>query len=153
LGERRTTMIQLIILSVAIGCLLLSLPLSVSSKEMKAGGPVLTLEQAVDLALENNRLLKTATLEVEKSQEATDALRTRRLPALNLFGVSGQLLSPAKFTFNQGAFGSFPGVGPVPGNKAEIETSVRWSTFLLATAIQPLTPLLRINEGIRLSEV
>ena len=149
-------MIRLTILSVTITSLLLYLPTTAWCKETKAASPtapVLTMEQAVDLATENNRPLKTATLEVEKAENVTEAARTRRFPALNLFGVSGQLLSPAKFTFNQGAFGSFPGVGPVPANKTEIETSVRWSTFLVAAAVQPVTPLLRINEGIRLSEV
>ena len=146
-------MIRLTILSVAIGCILLSLPTSAWCKETKAAAPVLTLEQAVDLAMQNNRPLKTATLEVEKAEDTTDAARTRRFPALNLFGVSGQLLSPLKFEFNQGVFGTFPGIGPVPGANTEIKEPLRWSTFVLATATQPLTPLLRINEGIRLNEV
>jgi len=146
-------MIRLTILSVAIGCIPLSLPTSAWCKETKVAAPVLTLEQAVTLAMHNNRPLKTATLEVEKAEEATDALRTGRFPALNLLGVSGQLLSPLKFEFKQGVFGSFPGIGPVPGANTEIKEPLRWSTFLLATATQPLTPLLRINEGIRLGEV
>jgi outer membrane protein TolC len=146
-------MIRVTILSVAISSILLSLPTWGWCKDTKAAAPVLTLGQAVDLATDNNRLLKTATLEVEKSGEATDALRTQRLPALNLFGVSGQLLSPAKFNFNRGSLGSPSGVGPVPSNNTEVETTVRWSTFLVAAAVQPLTPLLRINEGIRFSEV
>ncbi|TME31286.1 MAG: TolC family protein [Chloroflexi bacterium] len=41
----------------------------------------------------------------------------------------------------------------MPGANTEIKEPLRWSTFLLATATQPLTPLLRINEGIRLGEV
>src|SRR5438128_746587 len=148
-------MIRLTILSVAIGCLLLSLPASAWCKETKAAAtaPVLTLEQAVGLAMHNNRPLKTATLEVEKAEDTTDAARTRRFPALNLFGVSGQLLSPLKFEFKQGVFGTFPGIGPVPGANTEIKEPLRWSTFVLATATQPLAPLLGINEGIRLNEV
>lgn len=147
-------MIRLTILSVAIGCILLSLPTSAWCKETKAAAaPVLTLEQAVDLAMHNNRPLTTATLEVEKAEEATDALRTGRFPALNLLGISGQLLQTLKFDFKQGSFGTYPGIGPVPGTNTEVQEPLRWSTFLLATAIQPLTPLLRINEGIRLSVV
>lgn len=146
-------MIRLTFLSVAIGCLLLSLPPSAWSKELKAAGPVLTLEQAVDQAIQNNRVLKTATLEVEKAENATDAARTKRFPALNVLGLSGSRLSETKFNFNQGAFGTFPGVGPVPSANTEIKDPIRWSTYVFASAVQPLTPLLRINEGIRLSEV
>jgi len=146
-------MIPLTFLFVAIGCILVSLPTTAWCMEMKAAAPVLTLEQAVDQAMQNNRPLKTATLEVEKSGEATDARRTQRLPALNVLGISGSRLSETKFEFNKGAFGTFPGVGPVPGSNTEIKDPIRWSSYVLATAVQPLTPLLRINEGIRLSEV
>jgi hypothetical protein len=108
-------MIRITILSLAISCALLNLATSAWCKEAKVvGATLMTLEQAVDVAMQNNRPLKAAALEVEKTGEATDALRTRRLPALNLFGISGQLLSPAKFTFNQGAFGSFPASGLCP---------------------------------------
>src|SRR3989442_3431560 len=148
-------MTRLKTLSCAIGCLLLSLPASAWCKETKAAAtaPVLTLEQAVDLTMQNNRPLKTATLEVEKAVDTTGAARTRRFPALNILGISGARLSESKFEFNRGAFGTFPGIGPVPGANTEIKEPTRWSTFVLASAVQPLTPLLRINEGIRLNEV
>jgi len=147
-------MIRLTILTMAIGCALCWPPTPAWCKEAKpAAAPVLTLQQAVNVAMENNRPLKSATLEVEKAGYATDAARTRRFPALNILGISGTRLSESKFEFNQGAFGTFPGIGPVPGANTEIREPARWSTFVLASAIQPLTPLLRINEGIRLHEV
>jgi len=146
-------MTRFTILSITIGCALSWLPTSAWCMETKAAAPVLTLEQAVNLAMENNRPLKSATLEVEKTENLTAAARTRRFPALNIIGISGSRLSDSKFEFNQGAFGTFPGIGPVPGAHTEIKEPPRWSTFVLASAIQPLTPLLRINEGIRLNEV
>jgi outer membrane protein TolC len=147
-------MTHLTILTVAIGCLLSYLALPAWGEEVKpAASPVLTLEQAVELAMQDNRPLKVATLEVEKAGDATDAARTGRLPSLNLFGATGSLLTSTHFQFNQGAFGTFPGVGPVPSQSTSIDQPARWSSFLFATAMQPLTPLLRINEGIRLSEV
>lgn len=146
-------MTHLTILTVAIGCLLSWLTLPAWGKEEPAASPILTLEQAVELAMQDNRPLKVATLEVEKAGDATDAARTRRLPSINLFGASGSLLAPLEYKFNQGAFGTFPGIGPVPSTNTTITEPTRWSSFLFATAIQPLTPLLRINEGIRLSEV
>jgi outer membrane protein TolC len=147
-------MTHLTILTVAIGCLLSWLALPAWGNEVKpAASPVLTLEQAVELAMENNRPLKVATLEVERAGYKTDAARTARLPSLNLYGATGSLLTTTHFQFNQGTFGTFPGVGPVPSQSTSIDQPARWSSFLFATALQPLTPLLRINEGIRLSEV
>ena len=127
-------MSRLTILSVAIGCALCWQPTPALCKEAKpAAAPVLTLQQAVELAMQNNRPLKTATLEVEKAQDATDAARTRRYPALNVLGISGSRLSESKFEFNQGAFGTFPGIGPVPGANTEIKEPARWSTFVQAS--------------------
>jgi hypothetical protein len=47
-------MIRLTILSVAITCILLSLPTSAWCWEAQTAAPVLTLEQAVDLAMHDN---------------------------------------------------------------------------------------------------
>ena len=124
-----------------------------SLERQPSSGDVLTLEKAVEIALENNRPLKTATLEVARAGEKTAAAGTARLPALNLFGASGSLLTSTHFQFNQGSLGTLPGVGPVPSQSTSIDQPARWSTFLFATVAQPLTQLFRINEGIRLSEV
>ena len=118
-------MIQLIILAIAIGCVLSWPPTPAWCETKPAAAPVLTLQQAVNLAMESNRPLKSATLEVEKAENLTDAARTRRFPALNVLGVSGQLLSPLKFEFHQGVFGTFPGIGPVPGANTEIKEPLR----------------------------
>ena len=124
-----------------------------SLERQPSPGDVLTLEKAVEIALENNRPLKTATLEVARAGEKTAAAGTARLPALNLFGASGSLLTSTHFQFNQGSLGTLPGVGPVPSQSTSIDQPARWSTFLFATVAQPLTQLFRINEGIHLSEV
>ena len=136
------------------GCLMCGAISPVWSLEKQSGsGDVLTLEKAVELALENNRPLKTATLEVARAGDKTAAAGTARLPALNLFGASGSLLTSTHFQFNQGSLGTLPGVGPVPSQSTSIDQPARWSTFLFATVAQPVTQLFRITEGIHLSEV
>ena len=135
-------------LFLAIGCLVFMLPASTWCNDN-----VLTLDQAVAIAIENNRPLKNAALEVARAGEKTAAAGTARLPALNLFGASGSLLTSTHFQFNQGSLGTLPGVGPVPSQNTSVDQPARWSTFLFATAAQPLTQLFRINEGIRLNEV
>jgi outer membrane protein TolC len=136
------------------GCLVCGMMPPAWSLERQSGsGDVLTLEKAVELALENNRPLKTATLEVARAGEKTAAAGTARLPALNLFGASGSLLTSTHFQFNQGSLGTLPGVGPVPSQSTSIDQPARWSTFLFATVAQPVTQLFRIIEGIHLNEV
>ena len=135
-------------LFLAIGCLIFMLPTSTWCQDN-----VLTLDQAVAIAMEHNRSLKTATLEVARAEDKTAAVSTTRLPALNLFGGTGSLLTSTHFQFNQGSLGTFPGVGPVPSQSTSIDQPARWSTFLFATVAQPVTQLFRITEGIHLSEV
>src|SRR5262249_41962222 len=136
------------------GCLMCGTIPAVWSLERQPGpGDVLTLDKAVEIALENNRPLKTAPLEVARAGEKTAAAGTARLPALNLFGASGSLLTSTHFQFNQGSLGTLPGVGPVPSQSTSIDQPARWSTFLFATVAQPVTQLFRITEGIHLSEV
>jgi outer membrane protein TolC len=48
-------------------------------------GAVLTLEQAVALALQNNRQVQNASLEVGKKIDQAAAARTSRLPAFNVY--------------------------------------------------------------------
>jgi outer membrane protein TolC len=48
-------------------------------------GAVLTLEQAVALALQNNRQVQNASLEVGKKIDQAAAARTSRLPAFNMY--------------------------------------------------------------------
>ena len=135
-------------LFLATGCLIFMLPTSPWCNDN-----VLTLDQAVEIALDNNRSLKTATLEVARAEDKTAAVGTGRLPALNLFGASGSLLTSTHFQFNQGSLGTLPGVGPVPSQSTSIDQPARWSTFLFATVAQPVTQLFRITEGIHLNEV
>jgi len=130
-----------------------TMPPAWTQERQQNSGDVLTLEKAVAIALENNRPLRTASLEVARASEKTAAAGTARLPALNLFGATGSLLTTTHFQFNQGSLGTLPGVGPVPSQSTSIDQPARWSTFLFATVAQPVTQLFRITEGIHLSEV
>ena len=62
-------------------------------------GAVLTLEQAVALALQNNRQVQNASLEVGKKIDQAAAARTSRLPAFNVYFLESYLFTPLEFTF------------------------------------------------------
>jgi hypothetical protein len=104
---------------------------------------VLTLQQAVPLALESNRSVRNAELEVSKQEDNLFVARTRRLPSfdLNLFGSI--LLQPIDLTFKQGDFGTFPGGGPNPSTDVRISTPRTFNLFALASVNQPLSQLYR----------
>ncbi len=90
-----------------------------------SNGETLTLEQAIALALGENRQVKSASIEVEKYSDKLAALRTKRLPEFKFYTLASQLLTPMSFTFEKGAFGSYLGIGPIPDKTTEISTPRR----------------------------
>ncbi len=113
----------------------------------------LSLDAAVSLAMANNRQLKQTALEVEKAEDAVEALRTERLPQFNLTLLESELLTPLNFQFPEGTFGTFPGIGPIPARSTDITTPLRPTTYIFQTATQPLSQLHRIGLGIQEGEV
>ncbi len=116
-------------------------------------GAVLTLEQAVALALQNNRQVQNATLEAGKKTDQAAAARTYRLPAFNVYFLESYLLTPVEFTFPQGSFGTFPSTGPIPSKDTTIRTERHPTTLVAAQVTQPLSQLYRIGLNVQLQEV
>jgi outer membrane protein len=121
--------------------LLMACPVLASSQE-------LTLDQAITLALQKNRQIKVAQLEVSKSEHDTEVMKTYRLPQFKLNMMQGQLLNKITFTFPPGSLGAFPGIGPFPPTTSYITTDRRPFTLIQAQANQPLSQLYRIGLGV-----
>src|SRR5712692_4102052 len=88
-------------------------------------GAMLTLEQAVALALQNNHQVYNATLEVGKKTDQAAAARTQWFPVFDVNVLESYLLTPVDFTFHQGALGTFPSTGPIPARDTTIRTERR----------------------------
>ena len=57
----------------------------------------------------NNRQLKRTALEIEKAEDAVEAMRTERLPQFNLTLLESELLTPLNFQFPEGDVWNLPG--------------------------------------------
>jgi outer membrane protein TolC len=126
---------------------------ALGSEDQSSPEEVLTLEQAVALALESNRVVKNAGLEVSKQEDSLMVARTRRLPIFDVKVFGSILLQPIDFTFKQGDFGTFPGGGPNPATDVQITTPRQFNTFAFISVDQPLSQLYRINLGIQSAKV
>ena len=113
---------------------------------------VLTLDNALELAMQHNLKVENAGLEVGKAGDSVAAARTRRLPSFNLTVLENKNLTSESYEFKQGVFGTFPGIGPIPANDIEIETHPGFSTIVAASLEQPLLQLYRINLNIEQRE-
>lgn len=124
------------------------------SQAVPAPAPeVLTLEQAVALALEHNRPIRISALEVEKLDENVSAFRTQRLPVINVSVLASTLVTPLSFEFEEGVFGTDSSGQPIPKEDTDITTPRRLNAYLLNSVRQPLSQLYRINLGVRGQEL
>ncbi len=119
-----------------------------AAQDASEPAPLLTLDDAIQLAIANNRSLKIASLNIDVSKWQVAAAKTKRLPAFNtyLFG-SGQLV-PLDFTFKEGSLGLLGGK-PNPSRDISISPSQSFTAYVVAQAQQPLSQLYKINLGIR----
>ena len=114
---------------------------------------VLTLDDAIRLAVANNRSLKIASLEVDKSKWQVAEVKTKRLPSFSGSVLGSQLLNDVSFNFPAGAFGNIPGVGPFPTADTKVTTSRQPIAYVMSQAMQPLSQLYKINLGVRAQEL
>jgi len=114
---------------------------------------LLTLDEAVQLAIANNRSLKIATLEVDKSKWQIAEIKTKRLPAMSTTVLGSQLLNDLSFTFKEGAFGNFPATGPIPNKDTKITTPREPTAYVVGQVTQPLSQLYKLHLGVRAQEL
>jgi outer membrane protein TolC len=134
---------------IALIILVASPPVAKCQQPAAPAGETLTLEQAVALALRDNRQINSSALEVEKFGFRISATKTRRLPEFKVTALGSQLLSSLDFKFDRGVFGDYPGLGPIPSTDTVISTPRR-PTFTFVNQInQPLSQLYRVGLNLK----
>src|ERR1043166_900580 len=114
---------------------------------------LLTLDEAIQLAVSNNRTLKVTSLEVDKSKWQIAETKTKRLPSFTGTVLGSQLLNEVSFSFPAGAFGTIPGVGPFPSTDTEVKSTRQPIAYVVSQATQPLSQLYKIHLGIKAQEL
>ncbi len=133
--------------------LLGSLALVAPAQESTSSPETLPVELAVRYALQQNPTLRTADLEVEKAGDILSAFRTRRLPSMKWTTLGGQLLTKPTVTFDRGVFGTYPGVGPIPGQEAKVNIPRKPTAFVFGQILQPLSQQYRLGLGVKLHDL
>ncbi len=107
-------------------------------------GEVLTLEQAITLALRDNHLVKNAELGVSKARDEVAATRTLRLPSIHLYTLASQQLVKQDAGLNNSSSTLVPSVGPF----FSLNIPRRPTAIVAGQILQPLSQLYRINLNI-----
>ena len=119
----------------------------------------LSLDEAISIALENNRTLQSSALDTQKAEDRLAATRTRQLPNINLYVLGAQQLQTFDFTLEKGILGNYPGIGPLPSDDVHLGTPLEPTGLAIARVSQPLSSLIRIHRsmdtlrtGVKLAE-
>jgi len=123
------------------------------SQQPAERGQPLSLDSAIQVAVQDNRRVKSTSLEVRKLEDRIAAARTRRLPQLNWYMFGAQRLTELNFRFPRGAFGSYPNIGPIPEADTSIRAPFQLSALLIGRVDQPLSQQYQIGLGLRQLEV
>jgi len=112
------------------------------------GQETLALDQAVSLALANNRALQNSTLDEQKAQEKLRSSRTRQFPSINLYVLGAQQLQSFDFVLQKGVLGDYAGTGPLPSKDVHLESPLEPTGMVIGRVTQPLSSLIWIRRNL-----
>jgi outer membrane protein TolC len=109
----------------------------------------LTLTQAIDLALKQNRELKLAQLAVVDSEHKKEIARSAYYPLISNESKFTHITELAGVEIPLGAFGNHPSTGPIPGQTLFLDQGLT-TAYTSGTGLeQPVTQMFRIRESNR----
>ncbi len=109
----------------------------------------LTLPQAIDIALKQNRSLKLAQLSVEDAQHKKEIARSAYFPKIRNESAVLHITELAGVQIPAGAFGNSLATGPIPGKNLFLDQGALTSYTSGTGLEQPLTQMLKIRESNR----
>jgi outer membrane protein TolC len=112
----------------------------------------LTMAEAVELALKQNRNLKIARLGVEEAQEKKVSARSQYFPTLSNSTILSHITELQNIDIPAGSFGTVPGVGGLPQRALSIDQGKTTLVGSGTSLTQPLTQLLRIHQANKAAE-
>jgi outer membrane protein TolC len=107
----------------------------------------LSLDQALDLAIKQNRSIHLRSLAVEDMRSKENEARSNYMPQLRASGGIHHVTELAGIEIPAGAFGKFPSTGSVPAKSLFIDQGSDTAYTGGVELDQPLTQLLRIHQS------
>lgn len=140
-------------ISTVMGLLCL-LPCHVAKAAEEGARPgILSLAQALKLAEERNRTLENSALDVAIARDQVGTTKSYLLPQVKISGTAGALLSPVRFKFTEGMFGSYENVGPIPKKDIYYELSNDFNYSVTGQLLQPISQLYRLKLTLSTSRI
>jgi outer membrane protein TolC len=126
---------------------------STSAQDARSTAAPLTLEDAIAIAIKNNRDITAASHSVASANLAIATARSYRLPQFSVEGLGAQSITQLGMDFPAGAFGVFEGIGPIPAVDTEVTSPRRPLMMAQGLISQPITQLFKLNLNIKATAV
>jgi outer membrane protein TolC len=107
---------------------------------------LLTIDQAISLAVQHNRLIHSSALEILKLDDKLAATRTLRYPYFSWYTFGSQRITGLNFIFPAGSLGTNP---PIPASDTAIHYAATPAALLMGRIDQPLSQQYRIGLNLR----
>ena len=113
----------------------------------------LTLDEAIAIAIKNNRDINAASHSVASANLGIETARSYRLPQFSVEALGAQSITELGMSFQAGSFGVFEGIGPVPAVDTRVTSPRRPLMLAQASLTQPITQLFKLNLNIKAAAV
>jgi outer membrane protein TolC len=111
----------------------------------------LTVSEAVQLALRQNRILKIARLKVAENEQKKAGAKSDYFPAIKNHSSVVRITALENIIIPTGAFGVIPNIGPLPDRGILINQGSLTFETSGTMMVQPLTQLIRIRQANRIA--
>jgi outer membrane protein TolC len=130
-------------------CILWLTPILGTARAQQTAAMHLTLPQAIDLALKQNRSLGLARLSVTDSEHKKQVARSDYFPHIKNESAALHITELAGVEIPAGAFGNHASTGAIPGETLFLDQG-SLTTYTSGTGLaQPLTQMFKIRESNR----
>jgi len=111
----------------------------------------LTLQQAVELAIKQNRALKIARAKTKESDGKVVSAKSDLYPQLTNDTTAFGIGNKEAVTIPRGSLGTVPGLGPFPQQSTALDQGSNAVLLANTTLAQPITQLFKIRAGVRVA--
>jgi len=130
-------------------CAFLQIGLPGTASSQNNAAKELTLPQAIDLALEQNRSLKLKQLDVMDSEQKKKIAQAEYFPRIKNESTAIHVTEIQQLVIPEGALGVDPTIGPIPAKTAIIGQGA-FTAYTSGTGLsQPLTQMFKIHNESR----
>ncbi len=117
------------------------------SHTAQAQTTVVTLDEAIHLATEQNSLVKMARDKAKEADGRVTQARANYFPVITNQSLATHLNQTEFLDIPKGSMGTYPATGPVPGNTVSIELGKEEAFVTTTGAAQPITQMFKIHAG------